>query len=342
MRRAIAIGCTVLLVGCTRAGASGAATEMPIVTPSAGVTAGPASPATNEPPHVDAQLQHTIDLRRSLGLRSDLAWIEAVAADPRATTTLLFIPLLPEEEAEVVAADASDHAVAAVVNEYANLHLDEFAGMYIDRESNAGVVSLWTGHLAEHEAAIRARLAPGARASFLQVEYSEAYLRSVQDRVVADIDWMRSIPAVMQSAYVDTIRDVTVLSVSSANPRAVELIQSHFGLGAAFEATSDGTGAALIPWGTVEGRVRTRAGDVPGPAEYNLRWHGTGPGDCGGGDVGYGVSDLGTFTLPCQQGTWMIEVTVPDGNDWRSIGEGTVAVTADHTSKLDIVLTEAP
>ncbi|MGZ8438994.1 MAG: hypothetical protein ACXWXR_10720, partial [Candidatus Limnocylindrales bacterium] len=85
MRRAIVIGCTVLLVGCTRAGASGAATEMPIVTPSAGVTAGPAS-AINEPPHVDAQLQHTIDLRRSLGLRSDLSWIEAVAADPRSTT----------------------------------------------------------------------------------------------------------------------------------------------------------------------------------------------------------------------------------------------------------------
>jgi hypothetical protein len=301
------------------------------------------TPATAEPVPSDPELRHTVELRRSLGLRSDLAYIEAVARDPRATTTLLDIPLLPEEEADVTARYEDADTVAAVVNEYAAAHPDEFGGVYIDMESGAGVVTLWTGHLADHEAAIRARLAPGSRAAFRNVQYSERYLRALQDQIVADREWMASIPAAMQSAYVDTIRNVAVLSVSSANPRAVELIEAHLHLGDALEVRSDGTGAVFIPWGEVVGRVRTLAGKVPSPADYSLRWHGTGPGDCGGGDVGYGISsDDGAFTLPCQAGTWTIEVTVPGDEGWRSIGHGTVDVSANGSAKLDIVLTEAP
>ncbi len=306
------IAIALLVMACTRAGDPGLPSPDSSGTPppSAVLTELPANvpteaptPASAEPLPSDPLLRHAVEFRRSLGLRFDLAWVEAVAVDPRATATYLAIPMLPEEEADVTARYSDADTVAAVVNEYSATHADEFGGVYIDMESGAGVVSLWSGHLEVHEAAIRARLAPGARAAFRRVVYSERYLRSLQDQVVADRDWMASIPAVMQSAYVDTIRNVTILSVSSADPRAADLIEAHYGLGNAFEATSDETGADLIPWGTVVGRVRTPAGDAPGSADYNLRWHGTGPGDCGGGDVGYGLSEAGTFTLPCQQGT---------------------------------------
>jgi hypothetical protein len=352
MRRGIAgIAIALLAMACTRAGdpgppGSGSIASPPTpaapTAPSATVAVVVPVPASPEPAPDDPSLRHAVELRRSLGLRSDLAWVEAVAADPRATTTYLEIPLLPAEEADVRTRYADADTDAAAVNEYAAGHADEFGGVYIDMESGAGVVSLWTGHLEDHEAAIRARLAPGARVAFRQVEYSERHLRALQDQVTADRAWMAWIPAVMLSSYVDTIRNVTVMSVSSANPRAVVLIESHYGFGNALEVTSDGTGAALVPWGTVAGRVRTRGGDAPPMADYNLRWHGTGPGDCGGGDVGYGLAEGGTFTLPCQQGTWTIEVTVPSGDGWRSIGEGTVDVKANRTAKLDIVLTAAP
>ncbi|MBI3748274.1 MAG: hypothetical protein HY262_05460 [Chloroflexi bacterium] len=285
-------------------------------------------------------MQHAIELRRSLGLRSDLAWVEAVAADPRATSTLLAIPLLPDEAAAVNAQSNDAEAVIAVVNDYVASHVDEFGGVYIDHASGAGVVALWTAHLEEHETAIRARLKPGARFAVRLVAYTERYLRGLQDRVVADRDWMASIPAVFESAGVDVIRNVTMVSVSSANPNAPDLVEAHYGFGNALEVDSDGTGAVLIPWGKVEGRVRTPAGDPPADNWYNLAWHSSGPGACGIGDVGYGLTADGTFSLPCQQGTWTIEVTVPGDGGWRSIGEGTVVVKADRTSRLDIVPTE--
>jgi hypothetical protein len=148
--------------------------------------------------------------------------------------------------------------------------------------------------------------------------------------------------AIFQAAGVDVIRNVMLMSVSSAVPDAAEVIEAHYGVGAALEVESDGTGAALLPWGTVAGRVRTASGDLPPEADYNLRWSGGGPGDCGGGDVGYGVSPGGTFTLPCQQGTWTIEVAVPGDDGWRPVGVGTVRVIADHTTTLDIVMTGMP
>lgn len=344
MRRAIVgVGVTLLLLACTKAGGEGTSTPEQ----SAG-SAAPASsdatmaPATAEPLPSDPELRHTVELRRALGLRADLAYIEAVARDPRATTTYLEIPLLPEEEADVMARYDDAHAVGAVVSEYAAAHRDEFGGLYIDLESGAGVMTLWTGHLADHEEAVRAGLAPASRVAFRQVQFSEGYLQTIQERVVADTAWMASIPAQWLGAGVDVIRNVVLLSVSSAEPQAVAVIEAHFSLGDALEVQSDGTGAFFIPWGEVIGRVRTPAGKVPGPADYSVRWHGTGPGDCGGGDIGYGISSDGSFILPCQAGTWTIEVVVPANEGWRSIGEGTVDVPANGTAKLDIVLTETP
>ncbi len=339
----VSLGLAFILGACTRVGAPvPTPPESSADAPSSFVPAPSPTLAIEEPLPSDPAIRHAVELRRSLGLRSDVGYVQSVAADPRAQTAWLDIPLLPEEEAELAASEAEFETIASAVNEYAGSHRDEFGGVYIDRETNAGVVSLWTGHLDEHEAGIRARLAPGARAVFRKVTYSEEYLRSLQDRIVADRDWLASIPAVFETAGVDVIRNVTVMSVSSINPAAVQLIEAHYGLGPALEATSDGTGAALIPWGTVEGRLRTPAGSTPDRADYFLRWHSDGPGDCGGGDVGYGVSDAGTFSIPCQQGTWTIDVTVPGGDGWRSIGQGTVDVLANRTSKLDIVLAGAP
>lgn len=344
MRRAIVgVGIAVLLMACTSAGDPGTPTPAPSSGSTAAASpAAPPTPPTAEPLPSEPELRHTVELRRSLGLRADLAYIEAVARDPRATTMYLAIPLLPEEEADVAARYEDANAVAVIVKEYAAAHAGEFAGVYIDMESGAGFVTLWTDHLADHEAAIRAKLGPSSRVAFREVRFSERYLQVVQGQVVADREWMASIPAAMQSADVDTIRNVAVLSVSSAHPRAVELIEAHFDLGEAFEVVSDGTGVALIPWGEVVGRVRTAAGDTPGPADYYLRWRTSDARRCGVGDVGYGLAEDGSFTIPCQAGTWTIEVTIPHGDGWRAIGEGTVDVPANGTAKLDIILTEMP
>lgn len=339
----VGVGIALLLIACTSAGGPG--TSSPEWSAGSTATASPAAPtapASAEPLPVDPELRHTVELRRSIGLRADLAYISAVARDPRATSAYLEIPLLPEEEADVKARYADAYSVTDVVRAYLPAHQDEFAGMYIDLESGAGVVTLWTDNVRVHEAAIRAKLSSSSRVVFRKVEFSEGYLQTLQDQVVADLEWMTAIPAAMESAYVDTIRNVVVLSVSSAHPRAVELIEAHFDLGKELEVVSDGTGVVLIPWGEIVGRVRTSSGDLPDREDYYLRWRGSGARRCGVLDVGYGLAKDGSFTLPCQAGTWTIEVTVPDGEAWRAIGEGTVDVLANATVKLDVVLTDAP
>ncbi|HEX5149605.1 MAG TPA: hypothetical protein VFW02_11020, partial [Candidatus Limnocylindrales bacterium] len=174
MRRiAIAVG-LALVAGCTRApGTPDRSPESPRIRaaiesaePTLQPTPLPTAAPTFAPLPSDPELRHTVELRRAMGLRSDLEWIAAVAADPRASTYALAIPLLPEEEADVTARTEEADAVAEVVTAYAASHPEEFGGIYIDHASRAGVVTLWTGHLAEHEAAIRAQLVPGQRVEF--------------------------------------------------------------------------------------------------------------------------------------------------------------------------------
>jgi hypothetical protein len=164
----------------------------------------------------------------------------------------------------------------------------------------------------------------------------------LQREIEADLEWTSVIPAQWQSVSDDVINNTVQLSVSSANPRAVELIEDHFDLGEALTVVSDGTGVALIEWGEIAGLVRTAAGDAPPSAPYYLRWRSSDARRCGVGDVGYGVAEDGTFTLPCRAGTWTIEVTVPSEDDWRPIGSGTVEVAPNATATLEITLDEAP
>lgn len=252
-------------------------------------------------------------------------------------------PKASDEEADVTARSENADAVLAAVREYASGHGDEYGGMYIDHEPGASLVTLWTGHLADHEQAIRARVSPGARVTFRGVRYSERYLRNLQDQVEADLEWMADIPARWQSVSDDVIHNTVLLTISSANPSAVALIEDHFGLGEALTVVSDGTGVALVPWGEISGRVRTSTGGLPRPdAGYYLRWRSSDMRNCGVLDMGYGLAEDGTFALPCQAGVWTIEVTVPSGDGWRPIGEGTVDVPANDSVKLNIRLTEMP
>ncbi|HEX7948740.1 MAG TPA: hypothetical protein VF494_00210 [Candidatus Limnocylindrales bacterium] len=107
-RTLIAVGVTLIVTACTRAAGEPIGTPSEFVRPGAVPSQAPVpeSPApssvlaTLEPLPSDPELRQIVELRRSAGLRSDLDWIAAVAADPRATTYLLAISLLPEEEAE--------------------------------------------------------------------------------------------------------------------------------------------------------------------------------------------------------------------------------------------------
>jgi hypothetical protein len=314
----------VVLAGCSVAGPS-ASVDPPrsrSVPPSAidVTTADPCPPA--DPPIADPSLPADLDdatreavhFRTAHGLRRDLEWIREVAADPTMSTAF-GTPLLPAEEATLFARNALPDPVRRALDGYG--HTDEFGGLYIDN-AEVRVVTLWTTDPAVHEAAIRPLLPACHPVAFLQVRWSERDLRDWQDRVAADIDWMAEIPARAIGIGADIVENVVTIDVSSANPAAGDLIVAHYDApGGMIRVTSDGTGAHLLPSGTVVGRVLLADGRQPGPNDLMLDSGSPDdpPGWCGGGDIGYGVMEDGTIDFPCKVGrrTILVRDWVPDG-----------------------------
>ena len=104
------------------------------------------------PSGLPADIEHAMRQRQLFGLRSDLAWVQQVAADPRAQMEALDFPMLPEEEAEFGSRQRAYEAAVEVIQRYAASHVDQFGGVYTDQPNHV-VVTLWTddpeGHLAD-------------------------------------------------------------------------------------------------------------------------------------------------------------------------------------------------
>jgi hypothetical protein len=270
--------------------------------------------------------------------------VRFVAGSPLASGLDFGVPLLPAEVTELNARAANAEAIAGVIQRYAAAHADEFAGVYIDQEGGGGAVTtLWTGHLEEHAAAIRSAVRPNARIAFRMATFTHRDLRALQDRIGADWDWMRTLGIAPMGAGIDVIANRLEVDVSSANPGAAEIVMAHYGDAAAMMTViSDGTGAALIPRGTVKGRVLDSLGKPPGDllaGQLILQWTSDGPGDCGGGDVGFGLAGDGSFELPCQAGghTIIVQIGVPNA-DWKTLGSGHVIAAGNATVSVLIKL----
>jgi hypothetical protein len=284
-----------------------------------------------------------ITFRSTFGLRADLPYVRFVATSPVASTREFGVPLMPGEFAELNARAANADAVVAAIQSYAEAHPDEFAGLYLDQQNGGAVTTLWTGHLDEHTAAIRALVRPGARVAFRGAKFTERDLNALQDRIWADVDWMRTESIVTLGGGVDIIANRVALDVSSTRPDAVALVAAHYPAAPGMLiVTSDGTGAALIREGTVRGRVVDALGRPPGEVlagQLVLQWTSDGPGDCGRGDIGFGLRADGGFELPCQAGGHTIEVQIGVPNvGWRTIASGHVVAVADAVVGLEIRL----
>jgi hypothetical protein len=252
----------VVLGGCTRIPASAAPSGDGVAAPTTAAVASqiPSAPMrpTPEPlpSDLDPDLRHAIDLRRGLGLRYDLQYVLNAASDPAARTAYFDFPMYPVEEQKVGHDTELQHSIAEAIQAYAAGHVDEFGGLYIDREDMPTfVIALWTDHLDIHEAAIRSSIEDGSLLAVRKVKYSEAELRDLQDRISADwrARWIADIPAAMEHVGVDISSNIVEVGISSANPDAPGIIEAHYGAGDRLRVESDGTGQALIPWGSRSG-----------------------------------------------------------------------------------------
>jgi hypothetical protein len=293
-------------------------------------------------PTTPEQIQAAIRFRREHGLQADLPYVLSMACLPGADVGF-GVPLSAAEIAEFGRRGRTTHAMMPVVQAYADQHPDEFGGVYIDQAKGGVLEVLWTAHVAEHLAALRALVHPDAPIAVRQVRWSERELRRVQNLISGDWDWFRAIPAAPQGVGVDTTRNVVEVDISSANHAASELIVAHYGMPAGMIVVeSDGTGAALLPWVTIKGIVVRRNGTAPGPNSLMVQQRAGGqPGECGGGDVAFGVMDNGRFEYPCQVGIRVIEVVeIGDAEPHRVLGSGRLEVKANAVVRLRIVIDE--
>ena len=300
--------------------------------------ASPSSP-TEAPEPVPSEIVYAIHQREVFGLRSDREWVEHVAADPRATTFTLDFPMLPEEDAEFTRRQVDFGTVAAAVKAYAQTVPEAFGGVYIDQPRHV-VVALWTATPEMHRVRVLERLGGWAPLEVRQVRHTEQELDDLVDRIGSDWDWMKGAGALPLSAGTEIIDNLVSLQVSSANPAIGAQILLHYGVGPdILRVDSDGSGVFLLPRGTIEGTVVMAGGKpVPGRNELMLQWEADGPGECGVGDMGYGVG-TGRFELPCSPGGWTILVMTPVPDDgWEEVGRGHVVVPPGGIVQLRIRL----
>jgi hypothetical protein len=318
----------------------------PVATPSSVPAASvEAAPATQE------ELA-AIKFRTEMSLQNDLEHVRAVAADPSAGMEF-GVPLLPSEFDELMSRSASVEEIIPIVQAEAAKAPNDYCGLYIDNANGGALTSGWKANRVLHELAIRSEVRPGAKLAFIDCRFSEPEVNRVCDLLrEADHDWMKQIPAELQGYGCGNMNFRVEMIISSPVPDAADRVVAHytslFNLpGGILVAESDGTGAALRPWGKVLVTVVLPDGKPVGPNNLGLNWESIDlPGmSCGVGDVGFGVSPGGEPTeLPCQEGLWRIwafDSPGPD-QDWETYGEGRVGVKGDETVKLTIKLTKEP
>jgi hypothetical protein len=264
------------------------------------------SPTVAATPELDRATAAAVQFRTSFGLRADLDFIRAVAKDPTASDEF-GVPLLPAEVADIQRRGANADRVVPIVQRYAAEHPAAFGGLWIDQEHGGIVTVAFTQDAELHGRELAARLAGVGVVAIRSARYNESELRALQDRIVADDAWFKTIPAQLRGVGIDVIQNAVEIDISTANPRITDLIVARFGIPAdAVIVNSDGTGVALEPWGTIRGKIV----DVPPKVfpELTLQYTSDRPGaECGMGDVGIGPGADGTFELPCQGGHWTIQ-----------------------------------
>ncbi len=329
----------VALLGC----GSSEPTTAPTGSPATTLSPPAAATGTPEPPpgQSDADIQRAMTERRGFGLRSDEAWVRAVAANPLARIQMLDFPMLPQEEVEFQGRQQAFDRVTGMAQRYAAEHPDQFAGLFVDQVHRLVVVR-FTGDVETHRAGILKLLPGGGPLDVRLARFSSADLEALAERITQDLDWFRSIDAAFTSAGLDEINNQVELGISTANAAAPGLILEHFGVPPEeLSITSDGTGVQLQPRGKVRIRVTKADGSPPGPNEYMLAWEpdrpGAGAGDCGS-EVGQGIPPNGRVELPCAPGGWTIKVQTPDAAGWHDIGSAHAVVPPGLAVDLAITI----
>jgi hypothetical protein len=304
----------------------------------------PGVPPASEPPPPPAEaslppdILEAIAFREEMGLRSDVGWVQAVAANPAAVLDW-GVPLMAFEIAELEGRPTGEDAMVGAVQAYLAEHPGIAGGLYLDQARGGIVTMLVTEDPAGHEAAIREEIGPDAPLVVHQVRWTEQELMGLQQRIFDGRAFLDGIPARMTTSSTDVIANQVELTISSAVPDAAQRIIAQFGAEEGqLRIVSDGTGLLLLPVGRVEGRITAPPGvDVQTLSPQYATDVDIGPRDA----VGIGVRPDGTFTIEdLPPTTYRISVLelLDAGN--REVASAEVVVPPGAAASVDLVYQE--
>jgi hypothetical protein len=287
----------------------------------------------------DRELRQAIEARKALGLVADEAWVRGVLAAPDSVVRLGGLLVTPAE------ADALDRAVdvsrdvAGALEAYGAEHPDEWGGMYLDETFHP--IALVTGHVDEHEAAIRALLsATGIPVELRQVRWSVRELLAFRDRILTPAveAWLAREQISMEGLGWSPKQNHVRLEVSIDDPRPhVEaLILDHLDATDWLEVTVRLDLAANLPR---TGRLVVRVVDQAGRPVTD-GYCGLSPDVPGANLAGDEVRDLDREGR-CEWSDHPIAVTGYRVEVWRAyqrgfLGAGHIQVLPDVVTRLTI------
>jgi hypothetical protein len=262
-----------------------------------GCSAQPPSPPESVAPAIPpAVVAEAMTFRQSFGLRADERWIVVVERDPRSSDEPFGVRLMPNEIAALEARARNAEAVLPVVLAYAYEHVDDFGGAYIDQRGGGFVVVLFKGDMEIHADALSRLLHPDATWTIREVQYSEAQLNALHDRVASDATWFESAGILLLSVATDVPTNRVEIVHDSQGAGAVDVIRERYQSGDMLTLVLDPHPVAFMPRGSLSGRViDSRGQPVPDLLIRAIGDIGDAEPD---GSIAYGTDAEGAFLIP--------------------------------------------
>lgn len=250
----------VFLLACAASGCG-------LATPSA--TLGSANTETDVPASApvvsDADVRGAQVFRRQYGLRADLTWVRAVAANPEAQVGVpeFGYPLMPDEFADLMGR-GWDAELFPQVRAYGLLFPDDFAGAYESIELNRVVIS-FKANAGRHRSALSNLVPGGSFVEVRKVDWSLNDLDSFAEQIDADEAWFESIGATVH-AFGNIVTNT--VDANFKGPQGVAgLIEQHYGNPSWLRAKW----AGAVPWQGLRADLTIEVVDTDGQAVQNVR-----------------------------------------------------------------------